>query len=104
MYEVAALRDTRSHKAIRAFVAALALAVREARRDPAPVNASCKKLRISGRRLEVRVTRLVVGKRNPKRQDQVARWASAAAYVAHPLCGDAPCCAAIRMRRQRQSG
>src|SRR5205814_9082007 len=66
----------------------LAVAVREARRDPETANAMCRKLGIKGKRLEVRITRLIAGRRNRQRQDQIARWANVAAYVAHPLNGD----------------
>jgi DNA N-6-adenine-methyltransferase Dam len=85
-----ALRDWRSHHAIRMCVAQLGLAVREARRDPVGVNAACRKAGIKGRRLEVRVVRLVAGRRIHSRSDQVARWANAAAYIAHPPNGDEP--------------
>jgi hypothetical protein len=71
-------------------VAQLGLAVREARRDPVAVNAACRKASIKGRRLEVRVVRLVVGRRMRSRSDQVPRWANAAAYIAHPPNGDQP--------------
>ena len=85
-----AARDWRSHHAIRMYVAQLGLAVREARRDPVTVNAACRKAFIKGKRLEVRVVRLVAGRRIPSRSDQVPRWANAAAYIAHPPNGDEP--------------
>src|SRR5438045_54357 len=88
LYGRVLLRDLRSHTAIRMFCGALAVAVREARRDPETANALCRKAGIKGKRLEVRVTRLIAGRRNRQRQDQIARWAHAAAYVAHPLNGD----------------
>src|SRR5229473_1279320 len=85
-----AVRDWRSHHSIRMCVAQLGIAVREARRDPMAVNAACRKAGIKGRRLEVRVVRLVAGRRNSHQQDQIARWANAAAYIAHPPNGDEP--------------
>jgi hypothetical protein len=71
-------------------VAQLGLAVREARRDPEAANAACRKAGIKGKRLEVRVVRLVAGRRIRARSDQVPRWANAAAYIAHPPNGDEP--------------
>jgi hypothetical protein len=71
-------------------VAQLGLAVREARRDPVAVNAACRTAGIKGRRLEVRVVRLVAGRRIRSRSDQVPRWANAAAYIAQPPNGDDP--------------
>jgi hypothetical protein len=71
-------------------VAQLGLAVREARRDPVAANEACRKARISARRLEVRVVRLVAGRRIGNRSDQIHRWANAAAYIAHPPNGDEP--------------
>lgn len=88
LYGRVVLRDLRSHTAIRMFCGALAIVVREARRDPETANAVCRKLGIKGKRLEVRVTRLIAGRRNGQRQDQIARWANAAAYVAQPPNGD----------------
>jgi DNA N-6-adenine-methyltransferase Dam len=88
LYAHVVLRDLRSHTAIRMFCGSLAIAVRAARREPETTNAMCRKLGIKGRRLEVRVTRLIAGRRNGQRQDQIARWANAAAYVARPLNGD----------------
>jgi hypothetical protein len=93
-----AIRDNRSHAAVRMLVAALALAVREARRDPEAVNAECIKQGIGATRLEVRVTRLAVARIQSRPgdpagygvQDQTPRWASAAAYVAEPPNGDPP--------------
>jgi hypothetical protein len=90
LYGRVAVRDWRSHHAIRMCVAQLGLAVREARRDPVAVNAACRKASIKGRRLEVRVVRLVAGRRMRSRSDQVPRWANAAAYIAHPPNGDEP--------------
>jgi hypothetical protein len=89
LYGRVSLRDMRSHTAIRMFIAALGLAVREARRDPETANAMCRKSSVKAKRLEVRVARLVAGRRR-SRQDQIARWANAAAYIAHPPNGDAP--------------
>jgi hypothetical protein len=83
-------RDWRSYHAIRMYVAQLGLAVREARRDPVAVNAACQKAGIKGRRFEVRVVRLVAGRRIRSRSDQVPRWANAAAYIAHLPNGDEP--------------
>jgi hypothetical protein len=80
----------RSHTAIRMFIGALGLAVREARRDPETANAACRKAGVKAKRLETRVTRLIAGRRNRERQDQIARWANAAAYIAHPPNGDVP--------------
>src|SRR5436853_21875 len=88
LYGRVLLRDVRSHTAVRMFCGALAAAVREARHDPETANAMCRKVGIKGKRLEVRVTRLIAGRRNRQSQDQIARWANAAAYVAHPLNGD----------------
>jgi hypothetical protein len=85
-----AARDWRSHHAIRMYVAQLGLVVREARRDPAAANEICRKAGIKAKRLEVRVVRLVAGRRNSGRSDQVHRWANAAAYIAHPPNGDEP--------------
>jgi hypothetical protein len=85
-----ALRNMRSHFAIQMFIAALGLAVREARRNPEIANAACHKAGVKAKRLEVRIARLVVGKRIRARQDQIARWANAAAYIAHPPNGDVP--------------
>jgi hypothetical protein len=85
-----AARDWRSHHAIRMCVAQLGLAVREARRDPVAANEACRKARIRARRLEVRVVRLVAGRRIGNRSDQIHRWANAAAYIAHPPNGDEP--------------
>lgn len=90
LYGRVLLRDMRSHASLRMFVSALAMAVREARRDPEIANAACRKVRIKAKRIEVRVTRLAAGRRNSTRQDQTARWANAAAYVAHPPNGDEP--------------
>jgi hypothetical protein len=84
-----AARDWWSHHAIRMYVAQLGLAVREARRDPAAANEACRKARIKGRRLEVRIVRLVAGRRVRSRSDQVPR-ANAAAYIAHSPNGDEP--------------
>jgi len=89
LYGRVLLRDLRSHTTIRMFCGALAMALREARRDPESANAMCRNLGIKGKRLEVRVTRLIAGRRNRQRQDQIARWANAAAYVADPPNGDA---------------
>jgi hypothetical protein len=72
------------------FVGGLGLAVREARRDPEMANDICRKAGIKARRREVRVTRLIAGSRNPRRQDQIPRWANCAAYIAHPPNGDVP--------------
>ena len=58
-----AARDWRSHDAIRMYVAQLGLVVREARRNPVAANEACRKVGIKGRRLEVRMVRLVAGKR-----------------------------------------
>jgi hypothetical protein len=80
LYARVGVRDMRSHTAIRMFVASLA--VREAQRDPQTANAACRKARIKSKRLEVRVARLITGRRNRIRQDQIYRWANAAAYVA----------------------
>ena len=85
-----AARDWRSHDAIRMYVAQLGLVVREARRNPVAANEACRKVGIKGRRLEVRMVRLVAGKRVRSRADQVPRWANAAAYIAHPPNGDGP--------------
>src|SRR5437764_15199155 len=63
LYGRVSLRQMRSHMAIRMFCAGLALAVREARRDPQTANAVCRRARVKGKRLEVRVTRLIVGRR-----------------------------------------
>jgi hypothetical protein len=90
VYGRVGVREQRSHHAIRMFVASLALAVREARRDPESANAACKKAGIKGKRIEVRVARLVAGRRIPGRPDQTARWANCAAYLAHPPNGDEP--------------
>ena len=83
------LKDTRSHRTLAMLIGALGLAVRAARRDPESVNARCRKAGIKAVRLEVRVTRLIVGGRTAG-QDQSARWANAAAYVAHPPNGNVP--------------
>lgn len=90
LYARVALREMRSHTAIRMFVGGLGLAVREARRDPEMANDICRKAGIKARRLEVRVTRLIAGRRSPRRQDQIPRWANCAAYIAHPPNGDLP--------------
>jgi DNA N-6-adenine-methyltransferase (Dam) len=90
LYARVALREMRSHTAIRMFVGGLGVAVREARRDPETANAICRKAGVKARRLEVRVTRLIAGRRNPRKQDQIPRWANCAAYVAHPPNGDLP--------------
>jgi hypothetical protein len=90
LYGRVALGDLRSHHRLRTFIAGLGLAIREGRRDPERVNAACRKARIKGVRLEVRVARLVVGRSNPRKSNQIARWANAAAYVAHPPNGDVP--------------
>jgi hypothetical protein len=84
-----ALHKGRSHHALRSFIAGLGLAVREARRDPQTVNIRCRKAGIKGQRLEVRLTRLIAGRRTSK-QDQTHRWANAACYVARPCNGDVP--------------
>src|SRR5437868_11684600 len=83
-----AVRDWRSHDAIRTYVAQLGLVVRAARRDPILANEACRKACIKGRRIEVRMVRLVAGGRIRSRIDQVPRWANAAAYIAHPPNGD----------------
>jgi hypothetical protein len=88
LYGRVVLRDLRSHAAIGMFCGALAVVVREARRDPETANAMCRSFGIKGRRLEVRVLRLIAGRGNRQRQDQIYRWANAAAYVALPLNGD----------------
>jgi hypothetical protein len=85
-----AIREIRSHLTARLFVAALSIAVREARRDPEAVRLESIRSHIRAVRLEVRVTRLAVGRSPAKGQDQVARWANAAAYVAEPPNGDPP--------------
>lgn len=91
LYSRVAARDLRSHWAIRMLVAQLGIAVREARRDPEAANEICRKAPIKGRRLEVRIVRLVAGGRLvPGWADQVPRWANAAAYLAHPPNGDPP--------------
>src|SRR4051794_28164958 len=77
LYERLSLRHTRSHHAIRLFIAALGLAVREARRDPQAVNERCRKAGVGGKRLETRLCRLIIGRRNPAKQDPVARWVNA---------------------------
>lgn len=88
LFSRVAARDWRSHRAIRMMVAALGIAIRHARRDPEVTTNLCRKRGIKGKRLEVRVVRLVAGKRVRNRSDQVARWANAAAYVACPPNGD----------------
>jgi hypothetical protein len=96
IYGRVAIRDSRTHAAVRMLVAALGLAVREARHNPEAVNAECLKQGIRATRLEVRVTRLAVGRARLRPgdsagygvQDQTPRWASAAAYVAEPPNGD----------------
>jgi hypothetical protein len=80
IYGRVAAREMRSHKAIRMLVAQLALAVRAARCDPDEAYEICRKAKIKGRRLEVRIVRLIAGVRLiPGRADQVPRWANAAA-------------------------
>src|SRR6266404_2011565 len=81
LYGRVSMHGLRSHSAIRMFVAALGLAVREARRDPVAANAACRKAGAKGKRLEVRITRLITrgGHRVPKgvdapEQDQTPRW------------------------------
>jgi len=90
LYGRLALRHVRTHHAIRMFVAGLGLTVRAARHDPQTVNERCRKLGIKGKRLEVRTTRLVIGRRSVVTQDQTHRWANAAAYIAHPPNRDVP--------------
>ena len=90
LFSRVAARDWRSHRAIRMMIAALGIAVRHARYDPDITNSLCRKRGIKGKRLEVRVVRLVAGTRVGNRSDQVARWANAAAYVACPPNGDEP--------------
>jgi hypothetical protein len=85
------LRNVRSHAGLRCFIAALGLLVREARRDRVTADRLCKERGANGVRLEVRITRLVAtGPYDPDKQDQTARWASAAAYIARPPNGDPP--------------
>lgn len=90
LYGRVALREMRTHTAVRMFVAGLGLAVRAARQQPDVAKDICRKAGIKANRLEVRITRLIVGRRDPRHQDQVHRWANAAAYIAHPPNGDAP--------------
>jgi hypothetical protein len=89
LYGRLGVRDARSHHAIRSFVASLALAVRAARRDPETTNVACRNAGVQAKRIEVRVARLIAG-RTRARQDQIARWANAAAYIARPPNGDEP--------------
>jgi hypothetical protein len=84
------LRDVRSHRAVRTLIAQLGLVVRQARRDPETANAACRKAKIVGKRLEVRVTHLITGRRNGKPSTVIHRWANAACYIAEPLNGDEP--------------
>jgi hypothetical protein len=82
------LRNLRSYQAVRMYVAALGLVVREARRNREAAEAALKAARVRGRRFEVRVCRLVAGKWNTGGFDAV--WANAAGYIAHPCNGDPP--------------
>jgi hypothetical protein len=82
-----AIREHRSHAAVRVLVAALGLVLREAWRNPQAVNAECMKQGIRATRLEVRVARLAVGRRRFRAgdsagyeaQDQTPRWPNPAA-------------------------
>jgi hypothetical protein len=84
------IRDVRSHRAVRTFIAQLGLVVRQARRDPETANAACRKAKIVGKRLEVRVTHLITGRRNGKPSTVIHRWANAPRYIASPPNGDEP--------------
>jgi hypothetical protein len=90
VYSRFAIREVRSHRGLRMFIAALALAIREARQNPERTNEDCRRAGIRAKRIEVRLCRLVIGRRNPLRQDRVHRWASAASYVSMPLNGETP--------------
>jgi hypothetical protein len=88
LYRRVRLRDLRSDRALRLFLAGAALLIREARRHPERFDRQCAEAGIKrGRkRLEVRAIRLAAndpGLHAPK-------WANSAAYIALPPNGDPP--------------
>ena len=82
------LREVRSDRAIRLFLASTALLLREARRDPVRFNTECKTAGVKGgkRRVEVRAIRLAAS--DPALHQP--KWANCAAYLAAPPNGDPP--------------
>ena len=88
LYVRLSLRELRSDRALRLFLAGAALLIREAQRHPQRFDEECKKARVKGgkKRPEVRAIRLAAndpGLHAPK-------WANAAAYIALPPNGDPP--------------
>jgi hypothetical protein len=88
LYRRVRLRDIRSDRALRLFLAGAALLIREARQHPERFDEECKKAGVKGgkKRSEVRAIRLAAndpGLHAPK-------WANAAAYIALPPNGDPP--------------
>ncbi len=88
LYRKVRLREIRSDRALRLFLAGAGLLVREAHRHPRRFDEECKKARVRGgkKRPEVRAIRLAAndpGLHAPK-------WANAAAYIALPPNGDPP--------------
>jgi hypothetical protein len=88
LYRRVRLRDLRSDRALRLFLAGVALLIREALRRPERFDRLCAEAEIKRgkKRLEVRVIRLAAndpGLHAPK-------WANAAAYIAMPPNGDPP--------------
>lgn len=88
LYRRVRLRDIRSDRALRLFLAGAALLIREARQHPERFDRQCAEAEIKRgkKRLEVRAIRLAAndpGLYAPK-------WANAAAYIAQPPNGDPP--------------
>jgi hypothetical protein len=88
LYRRVRLRDIRSDRALRLFLAGAALLIREARQHPERFDQQCAEAGIKrGKKsLEVRAIRLAAndpGLHAPK-------WANAAAYIAMPPNGDLP--------------
>ncbi len=82
------LREVRSDRAIRLFLASTALLLRDARRDPVRFNTECKAAGVKGgkKRVEVRAIRLAAS--DPTLHQP--KWANCAAYLAAPPNGDPP--------------